>query len=100
MRRKSVFRLSEVIVEAITVRFVSSYLNLVRELLSALCSAAGENLAAVSVSHSLAEAVFHLAMTLLGLVSSFHFSNLRFTFRFFRHLRGAENRLSGITKQG
>ena len=65
-------RFSEVIVEAITVRLVSSYSNLVRELLSALCSAAGENLTAVSVRHSLAEAVLHLAMTLLGLISPFH----------------------------
>ena len=51
---------------------MGSYTNLVRELLSALCSAAGENLAAVSVRHSLAEAVLHFAMTLLGLISSFH----------------------------
>ena len=48
------------------------FLNLVGELLSALCSATGENLAAVSVCHSLAEAVFHLAMTLLGLIRSLH----------------------------
>ena len=57
---------------------------LVGELLSALRSAAGENLAAVSVSHSLAETVFHLAMALLGLVSSFHFSDLRFIVEVFR----------------
>ena len=41
-------------------------------MLSALCSAAGENLAAVAIRHSLAEAVLHLALTLFGLVSSFH----------------------------
>jgi len=57
-------------------------------MLSALCSATGKNLAAVSVSHSLAEAVFHLAMTLLGLVSSFHSANLRFTFCVFSDLFG------------
>ena len=51
---------------------------LVGELLSALRSAAGENLAAVSVSHSLAETVFHLSVALLGLVSSLHLSDLRF----------------------
>ncbi len=50
----------------------------ISELPSALCSAACENLAAVSVSHSFAEAVFHLAMTLLWLISSFHLANLRF----------------------
>ena len=65
-------RFKDVIVEAITVRLVSSYPKLVRELLSALCSATGENLTAVSVRHSLAEAVLHLAMTLLGLISPFH----------------------------
>ncbi len=54
----------------------------VGKLLSALCSAAGENLAAVSVGHSLAEAVFHLAMTLLGLISSFHRVNLRFIVKY------------------
>ena len=56
----------------------SALRRLIGELLSALRSAAGKNLAAVSVSHSFAEAVFHLAMALLGLVSSFHNSNLRF----------------------
>ena len=60
---------------------------LVRQALSALCSAAGKNLAAVSVSHSLAETVLHLAMTLLGLVSSFHSSNLRFTFEYPERLK-------------
>ena len=73
-RRKSVLQFKEVIVEAITVALVSSYPILVRELLSALCSAAGENLTAVSVRHSLAEAVLHLAVALLGLISPFHFA--------------------------
>ena len=42
------------------------------ELLSALGSAAGKNLAAVRGGHSLAEAVLHFALTLFGLVRSFH----------------------------
>ena len=46
--------------------------KLVCERLSALCSAAGKYLASVGGSHSLHEAVFLLAMELLGLVSSFH----------------------------
>ena len=40
--------------------------------LSALRSAADKNLAAVRGGHSLAEAVLHLALTLLGLIRSFH----------------------------
>ena len=43
---------------------------------AALGAATGQDLAAVGSSHSLAEAVLHLAMTLLGLVSSFHCVNL------------------------
>ena len=39
---------------------------------SALCSSASQNLTAVGSSHSLAETVLHLAMTLFGLVSSEH----------------------------
>ena len=39
---------------------------------SALRSSASQNLAAVGSSHSLAETVLHLAMTLLGLVSTEH----------------------------
>lgn len=58
--------------------------KLVRKLLSALCSAAGEYLASVSVRHSFAEAVLHLSVTLLGLVSPFHLSNLRFKFNLFK----------------
>ena len=50
----------------------------VSEHLSALCSAAGENLASVTVRHSLTEAVLHLALTLFGLVSSFHRLPLHF----------------------
>jgi len=46
--------------------------SLVRKLLSALASAAGKNFSAVSGRHSFTEAVFHLAMTLLRLVRSFH----------------------------
>ena len=45
----------------------------VAELCSALRSAAGENLAAVRGSHSLAEAVLLLALMLLGLVGTKHF---------------------------
>jgi hypothetical protein len=48
----------------------------VSKLLSALSSAARENLAAVSVCHSFAETVFHLSVSFLGLVSSFHFAIL------------------------
>ena len=39
---------------------------------SALCSAAGKDLAAVCGCHSLAEAVLFLALTLLGLISTQH----------------------------
>ena len=39
---------------------------------AALGAAAGENLAAVLGSHSLAETVLHLAMTLLGLICTEH----------------------------
>ena len=53
-------------------RISSRAAELVCELLSALCSAASKYFAAVSVRHSLAEAMFHLAMTLLRLVCSFH----------------------------
>lgn len=42
------------------------------KLCSALCSAAGEDLAAICGSHSLAEAVLFLALTLLGLISTQH----------------------------
>ena len=49
-------------------------LFLVRQALSALCSAASEDLSAVGVSHSLAETVFLLAMKLFGLVGSQHFN--------------------------
>ena len=44
--------------------------RLIAELLPALGSAAGKNLAAVSVGHSFAESVFLFAMTLFGLISS------------------------------
>ena len=44
----------------------------VAELCSAFCSAAGENLAAVSGLHSLAEAVLLFALALFGLVSADH----------------------------
>ena len=46
--------------------------RLIAELLPALGSAAGKNLAAVSVGHSLSEAVLHLALALFGLIRSFH----------------------------
>ena len=42
--------------------------------LSASRSSSGENLATVGRRHSLAEAVFHLAMTLLGLIGTEHVS--------------------------
>ena len=48
----------------------------VAELCSALCSAAGEDLAAVCGCHSLAEAVLFLALALLGLISTKHISAL------------------------
>lgn len=50
--------------------------ELVCELLSALCTATCENLAAVLCCHSFTEAVFHLSVALFGLVSSFHCVNL------------------------
>ena len=43
---------------------------LVRQALSAFCSAAGKHLAAVFVSHSLAEAVLFFSVKLFGLVGS------------------------------
>ena len=46
------------------------------ELGSALCSAAGEDLAAVSRLHSFAEAVFFLALELFGLVGTKHLDAL------------------------
>ena len=46
--------------------------ELVAQLSSALCSAACENLAAVSSGHSLAEAVLFLALALLGLIGTKH----------------------------
>jgi hypothetical protein len=57
--------------------------ELVSQLLSALSSSASKNLAAVSVSHSFTETVFHLSVTLLGLICSLHLSNLRFKTRKF-----------------
>ena len=53
-------------------RISTPYNRSVAEYLSAFCSAASKNFAAVSVRHSFAEAMFHLAMTLFGLVCSFH----------------------------
>lgn len=53
-------------------------LKSVSELLSALCSAAGKYLAAVSGGHSLAEAVLFFTMQLLGLIGSEHSIPLRF----------------------
>ena len=47
-------------------------LELVAELSSALCSAASQNLAAVSSLHSLAETMLLLALKLLGLISTNH----------------------------
>jgi hypothetical protein len=44
----------------------------VGELGSAFCSAAGQNLAAVSGCHSFAESVLFLALTLLGLIGTKH----------------------------
>jgi hypothetical protein len=46
---------------------------LVGKLCSALCSAAGQNLAAVLGCHSLTETVLFLALTLLGLIGTKHF---------------------------
>lgn len=61
-----------------------SNLKSVCELLSALCTATSENLAAVLCCHSLTETVFHLSVALLGLVSSFHCVNLLFDFEFIK----------------
>ena len=49
--------------------------GLVAQLCSALCASSLQNLSAVSGCHSLSEAVLHLSLTLLGLISSFHVSN-------------------------
>ena len=46
---------------------------LVSQTSSALRSSASQNLAAIGSSHSLAETVLHLAMTLLRLISTEHF---------------------------
>ena len=45
---------------------------LVSQASAALSSSASQHLAAVGGSHSLAETVLHLAMTLLGLISTEH----------------------------
>ena len=47
-------------------------LQLIGQLLSALCPAAGKNLAAVSIGHSFAEAMLHLPMPFFRLIRSFH----------------------------
>lgn len=54
------------------VPFRQQFAASVCELLSAFSAAASKNLATVSVCHSFTETVFHLALTLLGLVCSFH----------------------------
>ena len=46
---------------------------LVGQTSAALSSSASQNLTAVGGSHSLTETVLHLAMTLLGLISTEHF---------------------------
>ena len=51
---------------------VMSLCQLVAQAGSALCSAAGEDLAAVGGGHSLAEAVLFLALALLGLIGTKH----------------------------
>ena len=48
------------------------YLNLGGQLCSALCTAAGQNLAAVLGGHSLAEAMDLGSLTLLGLIGTQH----------------------------
>lgn len=47
--------------------------SLVRKSFSALGTSSGKHLSAVAGSHSFSEAVFHLSLTLLGLVCSLHF---------------------------
>lgn len=53
---------------------------LVSQLLSSLCSAAGKHFTTVSGGHSLKETVLLLAMKLLGLISSLHYSFLLYLF--------------------
>ena len=48
------------------------YLHLGGQLCSALCTAAGQNLAAVCSGHSLAEAMDLGSLTLLGLIGTQH----------------------------
>lgn len=50
--------------------------RLISKLLSTLWTSAGKNFAAVSCWHSLAEAMLHFSVALLGLISSFHLVNL------------------------
>lgn len=50
----------------------NSELQLIGQLLSALCPAAGKNLAAISIGHSFTEAVLHLSVPFLRLIRSFH----------------------------
>ncbi len=52
--------------------------KLIAKTLSALCSAAGKHLAAVSRGHSLAETVFLFTMKFFGLIGSEHYIPLRF----------------------
>ena len=46
----------------------------VRKLLSAFCSAASKNLTPVAIGHSFSETMFHFALTLFGLICSFHYN--------------------------
>lgn len=50
----------------------ATLVRLVRQALSALCSAARQHLTAVSVRHSLSETVLLFSVELLGLISSQH----------------------------
>ena len=64
--------------------------RLIRQMLSAFCSAARQNLASVLRRHSLAEAVLLFSLAFLRLVSSKHYGTLLF------HLPARKPRDSGI----
>ena len=76
----------------------SNYHLLVGEACSALCSAASEDLAAVSGGHSCTEAMHLLALTLLGLVGTKHVLHLLVLIWDFRIMRVPNYSTSAVPK--
>ena len=72
--------------------------ELVAQLNSALCSAASEDLAAVSGGHSCTEAMHLLALTLLGLVGTKHVLHLLVLIWDFRIMRVPNYSTSAVPK--